>query len=701
MKRDGRHQPISFDKILQRIGALTHGLDVDAAYVAQQVVSQIFPGVKTTVLDEFSAQICAHLQTDHPDYGVLAVRLVISNNHKETSPRFSEAMRKAYTNYEKDGRHNPLISERLWTVIRENADEIDGWVRHEADYEYDYFGFQTLLKSYLLRQDGQVIERPQYMLLRVSLGLWYENLEGARRSYTKLSQLYFTHATPTLFHAGSQRPQLSSCFLLGTHDSIDGIYKTITDCAKISKWAGGIGIHASEIRGKGAKIKGTQGTTDGIIPMLRVYNETARYVNQCFAAGAMIVTRQGLAPIESITEGTMVLTGANTWEPVLGLMERAIDKESKDSKESKKSDVVYELRTHLSKESVVVTGEHEVWALRCQGSRGNLYAMRSLVKKKRIQPRMVKVSELNLDDYVGFPVEEPGDVIDEAKINERDVYDGFVWWRAETVPEREDWWQVNLRVPETVEWLVKSIKEVTGQGEDAIETERLDAEWVKVRWRKSEGESGFVIDLNGEEYRRYGWLRGMMKVNGSQVLMTTDAKKMELARELIYRCGFGCLVEEQRGTYVLTIPKSRRSGDVRGEKFHKTGNRYYFYHAGHHWTPLRKLRVIGKNEPQYPERVYDLNVKDEHTYVVRELGTVHNSGRRNGSIAIYLEPHHPDILEFMELRKNHGAEEERCRDLFTALWVSDCFMERVEYAQKHPDEEVWWPLIHSSDQPDF
>jgi len=681
VKRNGSHQPISFDKILHRINALCGGLDVDAAYVSQQVVSQIYPGVKTTDLDEFSAQICAHLQTEHPDYGTLAVRIVVSNNHKETPKRFSEAMGMAYENYEnyeKDGRHNPLIHPEVWRVIRENEAEINGWVNQEADFDYDYFGFQTLLRSYLLKVNGKVIERPQYMLLRVSLGLWFDNLRMARDSYEKLSGLYFTHATPTLFHAGSLRPQLLSCYLLGTEDSIDGIYKTITDCAKISKWAGGIGIHTSEIRGKGSKIKGTQGITSGIIPMLRVYNETARYVNQCFSGDTKIITPRGYREIEKIVEGDLVWTGNGTWEPVMSVMRRGV--EDKDD--------IYELRTQLTLKPVNVTGEHEVLVLRTNGARGSVYAMRGLVKKRKVKPKMLKVSELTKDDFLGFPAEEPGDVIDESKMDSRMIYEGMVYWKAQ---EMGDDYVLNMNHLRGKEWLLRYLTERGCM----VEQERLDESWVRLKWRRD----GFMVNLDREwnEYSRYSFLRGILMISGTNMATTTDMEKLELMRYMLRMVHFGCLINEREGLYSLVIPKSRRSGDLLGEKFYKTGNKHYFYHMGYQWTPIRDVKKTEKR----PTEVYDLNVRDEHTYVVGELGVVHNSGRRNGSIAIYLEPHHPDILEFLELRKNHGAEEERCRDLFTALWVSDTFLERVEYAQKHLEEEVWWPLLDPCENPDL
>lgn len=270
VKRDGRREEVHFDKVQHRIKMKSNGLIVNPNLVAQRVCSRIYDGVSTSELDELAGQICTSLMTDHPDYGILATRIVISNNHKNTPSKFSEAM------FKLEG----LISKTVLDIVKEKGDLIDAQIDNERDYLIDYFGFKTLQKGYLLKIDDKIIERPQYLFMRVSLGLHDWDLENAFKSYNMLSQKYFSHATPTLFHAGTPYPQLLSCFLLGTEDSVDGIYKNIADCAKISKWAGGIGVHISNIRGRNAHIKSSNGKGNGIVPMLRVYNETAKYINQ-------------------------------------------------------------------------------------------------------------------------------------------------------------------------------------------------------------------------------------------------------------------------------------------------------------------------------------------------------------------------------------------------------------------------------------
>ena len=284
VKRDGRKAEVSFDKVLRRISRESVGLAVNPTAVAREVLGQIHDGVKTTELDEFAATLCANISTQHPDYGKLAARLTISNHQKNTDSSFLNVMRALSSQkMPKTTDHVSYIDKDLMAFIEKNAEAIDARIDHDRDYLFDYFGFKTLEKSYLLKDaNGKILERPQHLWMRVSLALWFSSdLERAFETYDYMSQKYFTHATPTLFNAGTQRQQLSSCFLLSMNDdSIAGIYKTLGDCALISKYAGGIGIHCHNVRAKGSLIKGTNGTSNGLVPMLRVFNNTARYVDQ-------------------------------------------------------------------------------------------------------------------------------------------------------------------------------------------------------------------------------------------------------------------------------------------------------------------------------------------------------------------------------------------------------------------------------------
>ena len=284
-KRDGRLESVKFDKITSRIKKLCYGLPahyVSPTEVTQKVISGIYDRVTTAELDNLAAETAATMATNHPDYAILAARIAISNLHKFTSKSFSSTMKRLYSYVDPITKENaPLISEALYKVIKENAATLDSTIIYDRDFGYDYFGFKTLERSYLMKIDGKVVERPQHMLMRVALGIHMDDIEAAIETYHLLSEKFFTHATPTLFNAGTNKPQLSSCFLLTMkEDSIEGIYDTLKQCAQISQSAGGIGLSIHDIRAKGSYIKGTGGTSNGIVPMLRNYEMTARYVDQ-------------------------------------------------------------------------------------------------------------------------------------------------------------------------------------------------------------------------------------------------------------------------------------------------------------------------------------------------------------------------------------------------------------------------------------
>ena len=284
-KRNGKKEPLMLDKILDRINQQTYGLDqkwIIPFEIAQKVIEGITPDIKTSVLDQLAMETAAALTTKHPDYAVLAARLAITNLHKETKKSFSETVEDLHNYIDpKTGRPSPIVSEKFYSIVKKHADELDSSIVHSRDHNFDYFGFKTLEKSYLLKLNGKVAERPQYMYMRTALQIWGENIEKVRETYNLLSEGYYTHATPTLFNSGTTRPQLSSCFLLDVEsDSIEGIFNTLKESAQISKNAGGIGISFGKVRAKGTYIAGTNGTSNGIIPFLKIYNETARAVDQ-------------------------------------------------------------------------------------------------------------------------------------------------------------------------------------------------------------------------------------------------------------------------------------------------------------------------------------------------------------------------------------------------------------------------------------
>jgi ribonucleoside-diphosphate reductase alpha chain len=284
-KRDGSLEEMRYDKITRRISVFCSDLNleyIDPTYVTLKVTQGIYDGISTTELDVLAAETAAAMVTTHPDYAKLAGRLAVSNLHKTTHKKFSQSIKELHSFVEpKTGKESSLIDDEIYKFVMENKESLDGAIHQERDLDFDYFGYKTLERSYLLKIGERVIERPQYLYMRVAVGICKGDVDMALKIYDDLSQHYYTHATPTLFNAGTRRPQMSSCFLIGNKgDDIDGLFDTIKDVAKISKWAGGIGLHVHDVRAKGAYIKGTGGQSDGLLPMMKTYNEVARWINQ-------------------------------------------------------------------------------------------------------------------------------------------------------------------------------------------------------------------------------------------------------------------------------------------------------------------------------------------------------------------------------------------------------------------------------------
>jgi ribonucleotide reductase alpha subunit len=546
VKRDGRYEDVAFEKVQQRIAKAAKGLHVNATKVAQGVLSRIVDGITTTELDNITANLAYSWTTTHPDYGTLAGRIAISNHQKNTPSSLLEVVECLVAVKDRRGVPASLLDPELVHIVRENAELIEGFIDYERDFNLDFFGFKTLEKAYLLRDtDRKVVERPQHMWMRVALGLWMHDLPQAFVTYDLMSQKYYTHATPTLFNAGTKRPQLSSCFLLSMNDdSIRGIYKTLEDCALISQYGGGIGLHTSNIRAKGTLIKGTGGVSNGIVPMLRVFNNTARYVDQCFAADTRVVLYDKVRDyytkrIADIIPGDVVITSGGSEEVMEGVGKTYIP--NKDSfcvpcSITKKivhryTGQLYQITTRLGNESpsystVSVTPEHPLLAIQCDATRtGKMY--RTAMDADNALETML-YSGISADYY-----------------HVKDLREG--------------------------DWLVHPNNHLGFKG------------WAM-----------------RNDYPQVG-TQCFSQIIGMRVENVTD---MEL---------------------------------------------------------------------------YDLEVDGTHDYAVEGIGFAHNGGgKRNGSFAIYLEPWHADVEEFLELKKNTGSEEERARDLFYAMWVPDLFMERVD-----------------------
>jgi len=371
IKRNGTKEKVKLDKILNRIKKQCYGLNMDyiePMEIAKKVIHGLYDGISSVELDVLAAETSAALTPTHPDYSILAARISITSLHKTTPKSFSQVIDNLYNYVDpKTGQKAPMIADDVYQIIMDNSKDIDSQIITDRDLDYDYFGYKTLEKSYLLKIDGSPAERPQQMIMRVAIGIHKNDLASAYKTYDLMSQGFFTHATPTLFNSGTRRPQLSSCFLISLHeDSIQGIYKTLSDVAQISKNAGGIGIHIHNVRGTGSYIKGTNGNSNGIIPMLRVFNETARYVDQCFEENTNIITHTGEKKIKDIKTGDKVLTSDNEFNLVLKNKQFSYTGEMIDIKTSRGTTKVTPEHPFLVVRNIDRSWDHEQIIIRIQ-----------------------------------------------------------------------------------------------------------------------------------------------------------------------------------------------------------------------------------------------------------------------------------------------------------------------------------------------
>ena len=553
-KRNGKTEIISFDKILRRLRRLgtevgqdpianlgksgeiseakrkevrrDNALKINYTTLAMKVIDQLYDKIPSTKIDELSADQCASLASTHPDYNTLAGRIVVSNHHRSTSASFSKVMRQLYDFKDGHGINCPMISKELYQLVCAKGKELDTICKYERDYLIDYFGFKTLEKSYMMKINRVTVERPQHMWLRVSLGIHGDNLDAARETYEAMSQKYFTHATPTLFNAGTPRPQLSSCFLLSMEsDSIDGIYNTLKDCASISKWAGGIGLHIHNIRAQGSHIRGTNGSSNGIVPMLRVFNNTAKYVDQCVVGDTLVLTDVGYKPIRDIQVGDIVCN-------------RAVSEPSDFAQES----------FYLANDTKGVDDVIRDRDLRIIEQKGRV------LKVVVHEPSHAQILSIHTNINSDF-----------GPLNITDKHPVF-----------------------------------------AIRQENITDP-------KSRGE----------------WIEAGQLMVGDKLIGSEDS-------------------------YIII-----------------------------------QINLETCDEPLYD---LEIDVSDgSFPNYLTPTALLHNGGgKRNGSFAIYLEPWHADVEMFLQMRKNHGDEELKARDLFYALWIPDLFMQRVKDGGKWtlmcPDE---------------
>jgi len=697
LKRDNTYEPISFDKVLRRIRNLCQNLKgVSADEISQKVCARIYDGVKTSELDELAAQLCASLLTTHPDYGFLASRIIISNHHKNTSPSFSETMGLLFNAKDVHGIQNALISQELWDIVKTHKSKLNSVIDYQRDFLFDYFGFKTLERSYLLKVDGKIVERPQHMWMRVALGIHGNDIKEALETYEHMSLRYFTHATPTLFNAGTPRAQLASCFLLGTHDSITGIFKTVTDSAQISKYAGGIGIHIHDIRACGSYIRGTNGNSTGIIPMLRVFNNTARYVNQCFKGDTIVYTKNGIKQMDQVSENDNLITHDGTFKNVLGISRNFIKKQ------------ILTIKITHAMENVDVTKEHQIYTLRNQALMLNYSTIRKRLETKTIALEYCDAKELKKGDFVGFPI--PKYIQDHSETIDFFRFYGILIGDGHVCANRNEYGlTLGFNKSATFEfaktflekrgihtWFAKDTSKHTNMIRWSGNSEKLPIPREDVYIEKIKNIPAKYLHL--PEDKTMAIIQGLLETDGSilgeimffntsknvvyslrymllrmGILTSGNLKKCEdKLRSITYKNGKQHTIISKKDCYNLRIPKHPKLKTIMGDTIEYSSTIKYFEYDNILWSRIKSV-----TEKDYEGYVYDFNMCDNHNYMT-DMGLVHNSGKRNGSIAMYLEPWHADIEAFLDIRKNHGSEEDRCRDLFTAMWIPDLFMKRIQ-----------------------
>jgi len=735
-KRNGELENIEFDKILTRIRSTGQeaGISINYTALVMKVIDQLYDRISTTKIDELTAEQCASMSSIHPDYNILAGRIIISNHHKNTGSSFSDAMRILYHYLDKHGKQSPLISQELYDVVMANAETLNAWCDFSRDYLIDYFGFKTLERAYLMKTNGKTIERPQFMWLRVALGIHGSNLEKARETYDLMSQKYFTHATPTLFNAGTPHPQLSSCFLLSMEsDSINGIYNTLKDCANISKWAGGIGLHIHNIRASGSHIRGTNGSSNGIVPMLRVFNHTAKYVDQCLDPETIVYTKRGAIPIKKIVIGDEVITDDGQFYEIGKVLD------------SHYSGDFYKMDIHHTLRPLFLTDMHPLWCIK-NTDQMDCYHIRNLLDKKLLHPDFIEAKHIHANDYIGFPIPKYEKDIREYTEDDCRFYGIFltsmstqntyikplitgdisvdapfyIQFQRHTAPPSPSSRRMSHSVvsrrsslasnspPPSLSHTSTVFQFEPYDLEDASPKKTSEAmtiefiehylnsysipfekihtsDGVKITWNRNHRfkftyemfYEGVPALLHLPKHKTLKLIQGILEtarlaMDEKYVIVNCSSNITEHLRYMFLRLG----TLTSGNTNTLKIPINAYNAMFNIDVVVHDTSAEYFEYNGYLFSCVKENLL----ERALNRRVIDIEVDhDDHHNFLTHHGLVKNGGgKRNGSFAIYLEPWHADIELFLQMRKNHGDEELKARDLFYALWVPDLFMERVK-----------------------
>lgn len=704
-KRDGKQEIVSFDKILTRIKKLGKEANIKINYttLVMKVIDQLYNGISTTKIDELSAEQCASMASIHPDYNILAGRIIVSNHHKNTSNSFTEVMTALYQYKDKHNKSSPLISESLMMTVLANPETFETICDYSRDYLIDYFGFKTLERAYLMKVNKVTIERPQHMWLRVAIGIHGDNLPRVRETYKYMSQKYFTHATPTLFNAGTPHPQLSSCFLLAMeNDSIDGIYNTLKDCAIISKWAGGIGLHVHNIRAAGSHIRGTNGSSNGLVPMLKVFNNTAKYVDQCLDPETVVYTKRGPIKIRNIIIGDEVVCDDGRYYSIGKVLDNQYDGE------------FYILDVENTYAPLRLTDMHPLWTIKFNetNTAADFANIINQLDRNLLVPEFVEVKNIDAGDFIGFPIPTYEKDIPQYTEDDCRLYGILLGSGAISCTDGEVYVDLltseNAETMEFIETYLRDINiplKLERIPRNPHNSSKLSSD-VRLHWTRTNmfkftcemlySDSGEIhmmpsmLHLPLPKHRQL--VKGILESCGIIVkhrvrLEIPSNNLAENVRYVLLRLGIltsGNLTVKDTSIEmpygkggVFWMPITQTICDL-FPKFdmNPSPSTTYFEYKGVLYSVVRKNQLI----PKYEGRVIDIEVdhEDHHNFLTHNGLVKNGGGKRNGSFAIYLEPWHADIEMFLQMRKNHGDEELKARDLFYALWISDLFMERVK-----------------------
>jgi ribonucleoside-diphosphate reductase alpha subunit len=712
IKRDGRKEAVSFDKITSRVSKLCYGLDkefVEPILITQKVCSNVYKGVHTDELDELSAKTAVALITTHPDYGKLAARICVSNLQKKTKKVFSDVITdlNSYIN-PKTNKVSGMVSDHVYKFIMENKDRLNSSLVYSRDFIYEYFGYKTLERSYLLKINDEIVERPQHMIMRVCCGVHCGDIESTIKMYNEVSLLKYTPATPTLFNSGLKNGSLASCFLLCMKgDSIDGIFNTLKDCAAISKSAGGIGFSAHDVRASGSYIRGTNGHSNGLVPMLRVYNNTSRYVDQCFTPKTIVYMENGPIEIQNIQIGNKILSSDGTYQSIDKILTYDV-----------KEDIV-ELNIEQSFRPVCVTKAHQILALK-QKRELSFELIKNKLDKKIIEPELCDAGDLMDGDFLCFQVPNHTTIKD-VTFSEEDCYmyglmvgNGYIESKdasifLKTTVENKKFdvitfvkkWLTDKKIQfdvyekyniyTVVQWPLSDkfpfVKSMLYRNHKNRMCKHIDVQFINLPINKNLNViKGIVVSI--------GCFEREIFINLANLEFGYSLKWMLL------KCGilpsFSSNDDEHEEMNVIHIPKVGLIADMLDVKSDKRVN--YLVHGDTIYSRIDSIKEV-----PYEGRVYDLEMCEtsNHLYTT-DIGIVKNGGgKRKGSFAVYLEPHHADIFEFLDLKKKSGSDEIRARDLFYALWVSDLFMERIQAGETWslfcPDEAPGLSEVHSDE----